>query len=439
MEFLSLDALMKCMGDLGAEQVLCKPLAENDNSKQQVYLGPGFSALNLLPHGSVTADAQPKEPNFKAAIDLHWIDAEGNAQKAPGSQLILYPNYPEVRLSGFLRGCRLAPNEAMRHVRKEQRRFNNGPDGRLLFFGIRPDGSVLTYLALPFSPVANEFQLRAASGAYKRTGVFYELPTHPADDAKRELIDRLRELHRAEWLGGVRLNRHGVAMPYNARNGGGYTLEAQFQIVPNGQAEPDYRGWELKAFSGNRITLMTPEPDGGYYGANGVEAFLRQYGRQINPDTLYFTGIHRIGRKCPGSSLTLVLRGFDTTSGKITDVSGGIELIDSAGTATAAWSFEALMSHWGRKHAFAAYVPFMKRETPDGGREYWYQSPALFGEGTDFAMCLAAMNAGNVVYDPGSKLTGLTGQRTRVKARSQFRVAKNALPSLYSQFYPVPL
>jgi hypothetical protein len=49
-------------------------------------------------------------------------------------------------------------------------------------------------------------------------------------------------------------------------------------ISPNGRSEPDYLGWELKAYSGSRITLMTPEPNGGLYGEKGVAEFLRTYG-----------------------------------------------------------------------------------------------------------------------------------------------------------------
>ena len=46
-------------------------------------------------------------------------------------------------------------------------------------------------------------------------------------------------------------------------------------IIPNGRSEPDYMGWEMKAYSSGRITLMTPEPDGGMYGEAGVKAFVR--------------------------------------------------------------------------------------------------------------------------------------------------------------------
>jgi hypothetical protein len=75
-------------------------------------------------------------------------------------------------------------------------------------------------------------------------------------------------------------------------------------------------GWEVKAYSGSRITLMTPEPDSGYYGKNGVEAFVRKYGRQLPDDVLYFTGTHKVGVNCASSGQTLMLDGFDSSNGK---------------------------------------------------------------------------------------------------------------------------
>ena len=171
-------------------------------------------------------------------------------------------------------------------------------------------------------------------------------------------------------------------MPYTARNGGGYTLEALFGIVPNGISAPDFLGWELKAYSSGRVTLMTPEPDTGYYGTKGVEAFVRKYGRPIANDVLYFTGTHRANEKCTGSGHTLTLRGFDLLARKIVDVDGGIELVDSTKAVSAGWSFKGLIEHWGRKHASAAYVKYEKQDTTPPN--YRYLSPVLLGEGTDF-------------------------------------------------------
>ena len=62
MSIPSLAALLTRFQALGAQRVLCKRLAENDNSKQQVYLGHGFDALNLLPFGAVQSDSSKKQP-----------------------------------------------------------------------------------------------------------------------------------------------------------------------------------------------------------------------------------------------------------------------------------------------------------------------------------------------------------------------------------------
>ena len=79
----------------------------------------------------------------------------------------------------------------------------------------------------------------------------------------------------------------GVPEPCSARNGGGYTLEAELGISPNGYAEPDFMGWEVKQYgvrdferytAKRPVTLMTPEPTGGVYRDEGVEVFLHRFG-----------------------------------------------------------------------------------------------------------------------------------------------------------------
>ncbi|MDP1539904.1 MAG: hypothetical protein Q8L72_04530 [Moraxellaceae bacterium] len=112
----TLDDLLLKLSLLGVQQVLCKPLAENDNSKQQIYLGGSFDVLQMLPFEQVKPYNTGKVPNFKASLHFYWLDGDGKSHLAPHTQLILYPKYPEVRLSGFLRGCTAAPNELMRPI-----------------------------------------------------------------------------------------------------------------------------------------------------------------------------------------------------------------------------------------------------------------------------------------------------------------------------------
>jgi hypothetical protein len=420
---------------LGATRILCKALAENDNSKQQIYLGGSFEALQLLPYREVRAEPGIKSETFKAGVGFSWIDSRGRVVSAPGAQLILYSKYPEVRLSGFLRGCAIAPSEHMRPVPAGQR-ASSGPDGRLLFLATTQTNEVLGYLSLPQESLSAEVEALIRSRRLRTAGVFHELPIKGQKNSRDSLLAKLREIHLAGWHSSRRLDSGGNVIVYKAQNGGGYTLEALLGIVPNGISEPDYLGWELKAHSSGRITLITPEPDTGYYGKHGVEAFVRKYGRALPGDVMYFTGTHQANLRCSASGQTLTVRGFNLLDSKIVDANGGIELLDSSRAVAAGWSFGRLIEHWGRKHAAAAYVKFERQasEPPN----YRYLSPVLLGEGTDFIRYLAALVAGKVVYDPGSKITAAS-TRPKVKARSQFRVRTNELSSLYYQFDRVDL
>lgn len=433
----SLDALITEFRRLGAQRILCKPLAENDNSKQQIYLGGGFSAINILPFSAITETTVGKVPTMKAQIRLSWLNDQLRVALAPGSQLILYPSYPEVRLSGFLRGCPTAPAVHLRPVAAASRKFNNGPDGRLLFLAILPSQEVIAYLALRGSAVAADWEAKRALAPFAAVGVFSEVPLPSAPDSRTLLLAELRRIHAAGWHFSRRAYADGSIKPYKARNGGGYTLEALFGIIPNGRAEPDYLGWELKACGSDRVTLMTPEPDAGYYAEKGVEAFVRQYGRVSDGDAIYFTGLHRVGRACPSTGQTLTLRGFDAASSKITDVNGGIFLIAKGKEYSAGWTFPRLIEHWGRKHALAAYVLYESRENP--GKEYRYKSPVMLGEATSFERFLQALASGLVVYDPAPKVSGASTRTPTTKARSQFRIGRKNLAALYVSFTPEPI
>ena len=437
MTFANIDSLGHRMRELGATRLFCKALAENDNTKQQIYLGGSFELIKLLPHHDIHTDAGFRRPNFKAALNMSWIDDAGNFAEAPGAQLILYPDYPEVRLSGFVRGCPMAPSKLLQPIPKENRKFNNGPDGRVLFFGVSSGGMAYTYLAKAGSPVAIEFLNRKDGGEFRLDGVLWHLPFGHVGNPRDELLSRLRAIRNVGWHHSQRMNSTGQVIVYSAQNGGGYTLEALLGIKPNAKAAPDFMGWEVKAYAGSKVTLMTPEPNVGYYGENGAKAFVRKYGHDAGDDVLYFTGIHRAGQVCNASGQTLRLRGFDSEKRKIVDVDGGIELIDGDQNVSAGWSFQGLIEHWSRKHSAAVYVPYAKKKTVPP--EYQYNSPVLMGEGTDFTLYLGAIAAGLVMYDPGTKVMAASTKKSSVKVRSQFRIPIRNLSSLYSVFEAVEI
>jgi len=427
--FVDKDGLMLFMSEHGAVRILFKCLAENDNSKQQIYLGGSFEALNQIPFGEVSPDnTEGKYPNYKAPLNFYWVSNDGEIEIAPKAQLILYPNYPEVRLSGFLQYCRIAPREQLQPVRAGERRFFNGKDGRVLIFGVCPDGRILAYLAPAETALAMEL-----ISLEDDSSVLTYLESKLMVATKQILKLKIKGIQDRGWITACRMNSQGEIVRYNASNAGGYTLEACLGIIPNGRSEPDWKGWEVKAFTKNKITLMTPEPDAGYYGEYRVEQFVKKYGRIRVTGDFYFTGVHKCGRTNSGTKMKMVLDGYDERTKRIVKVTGGLTLLDSNDEPAAIWTFAKLIEHWGRKHAHAVYVPYIKRNI-QGLIEYQYKNPVMLGEGSDFNNFLMAFNQGIIIYDPASKVFNNDRGNIQTKARNQFRMKASDANVLYSQF-----
>jgi hypothetical protein len=429
-----LTRLLDQMAAHGAARFYAKRLAPNDNSKNQVYLGGGFGALNIIPHGSVESDDSSRAGSVrdraKAMVRFFWLDEDG-LSPAPDAQLILYPKYPEVRMSGFLRGAERAPSVLMK----------SRDEGRVLFFGICPDGRVLGHVVASDDPVARAFD--AAASGLDTTGVFLDLEMlrQGGIDPKEALLAALRHIHAKGWIASQKMGRAGVPEPYSARNGGGYTLEAELGISPNGYADPDFMGWEVKQYgvsdftsyrAKSPVTLMTPEPTGGLYWDEGVAAFLRRYGyadKSGKVDRINFGGVYAASRDLHlETGLMLRLAGYDAVTGKITDLDGGIVLLDRDENIAASWGFRGIISHWNRKHAKAVYVPSLMQFPPP---EYRYGAVVQLCEGTDVLLLLAAVSAGSVYYDPGIKIEAAATEKPVIKRRSQFRVKHSVLETLY--------
>jgi hypothetical protein len=413
----------------GCTRLYAKPLAENDNSKNQVYFGPGFNALNLFPNTGIFPDSSPKNPIFKAKLRFGWLQRNGQIADAPGAQLILYPQYPEVRFSGFLKGCKLAPSDLMagRIV------------GRVLFLGVASNRQIVGFAVGRDSQIAKEF---LSLGLEPKAGIFVELdlPTIPSgDDSRSKLLSELHRVNQLGWIDSKQLDSRGALKPCNAPQCGGFTLEAELGIPKNSDAEPDFFGWEIKQHNvanfdrveAGTITLMTPEPSGGFYKEQGAEAFIRKFGyadKNDVPDRLNFGGVHRVGQRHDTTHLTMKLDGYDAARGRITDADGCIALVSDAGEVAASWVFGKILEHWSHKHSKAAYVPSQCRTAPS--RQYAYGHKVRLAEGTDSLKLLVALAGGEVYYDPGIKLEHAS-TKPEVKRRSQFRVSSKNISALY--------
>jgi hypothetical protein len=229
-------------------------------------------------------------------------------------------------------------------------------------------------------------------------------------------------------------------MPCYAPQCGGFTLEAELGISKNSKSEPDYLGWEIKQFStgkdlnkinSGRVTLFTPEPNGGFYSEEGAEAFVRKYGypdKKGRFDRLNFSMVHKAYKKHTSTNLTLTIIGYDLENKKILNPSGYLALIDAVGNVAASWDFAGLLEHWNRKHNKAAYVPSICKTSPV--RQYRYGSKIMLAQGTDFLLFLGAMASGIIYYDPAVKVENASS-KPHVKQRNQFRVSTKNIGALY--------
>lgn len=426
---MNLESLLKLFDEKGCKKVYVKNLSPNDNSKNQVYLAGSFDLLNVFPINEIISDSSGnwERDRFKASLNFSWITDEGNFSPAPRAQLILYPKYPEIRFSGFLQKSENAPSDLMT-VRLS---------GRLLFLSVSSQGEILGYVTHPDSSIAADFN---GLNGLKDYGVFKVYEIESENNAKENLLKELKRIHNLGWIDSKRLDKDGSILSCLAPNCGGYTLEAELGITPNGYSEPDYLGWELKQFGVSNflktqnaiVTLMTPEPTGGYYKEKGVIEFLRKYGyadRNGREDRINFGGIHKVGMIHPSTKLKMELIGFDSNVGKIKSTDGRIALLDASGLEVATWSFSSLLKHWNRKHNQACYIPSLSQTQPI--RQYRFGNSVILGSGTDFTLLLKEMALGNIYYDPGIKLENATEGVPRTKRRSQFRIKTGNLGNLY--------
>lgn len=437
-----LKTLLKIYSDHNCSKVYVKKLSPNDNSKNQVYFGGSFDILNILPINEIIIDNDDDSENtrYKTKLEFFWVNDEGNLTKAPRAQLILYPQYPEVRFSGFLQNSKGAPSELM----------TSRIDQRLLFLGVSVNRQIVAYVTSPESQLSNEFnQLENLVNV----GIFKEIILEEGLiqlNSKGQLIAELTRIHNLGWIDSKRLDKNKNILTCPASNCGGYTLEAELGIVPNGNSEPDYLGWEIKQFSvkdftklnSSTVTLMTPEPTHGYYVDSGVEEFIRKYGYNDKRGRLArmnFGGVYKIDKTHPLTSLKLIIEGFDSEDKKILNPNGYIGLIDPKDNIAASWSFVTLLKHWNRKHANACYVPSLNRKEefkyPFSKQQYFYGNNIILGSSTEFSFFLSQMVSGNIYYDPGIKLElAIDGNRKQsIKRRSQFRIKSGNLTNLYKK------
>lgn len=439
---LTVEAVRRQMLHRGCNLVLVKVLGRNNNSKQQIWLGNHLNDLAALPFGD--SEARPgsslKKGHtgaiFHSALNFSWLGPSGSCH-APGTKLVYHPQYPEVRLSGFLQGCPEAPKHLMRIEERGKEA------GRLLLIGINPeDRSVFGLVVGADVPLAAAFR----EMHLERRGIleFWPLDAPVSKDPTDLLLSELCGISRRMWIPGQRLKRTGL-VPYTARNGGGYTLEALLGIVSNAESAPDRHGHEIKQFGVGRldrptvaqVTLFDTVPDQGAIRDLGAADFMRKHGYHSPGKARFdFTGRHRLGQTVDKTHTRLELVGYDDQTMEST---GMVALFGPDEELLMGWSFAKMIEHWGRKHALAAYVPSENRASVTEGRsstEYRYGQDVHIGIGTNFNFFLKGLQDRVIMYDPGMHAPEL-GAPGSNKIRHLFRVRNRDLPKLYEAFLNV--
>ena len=159
----SLDKITGSLFGLNVKSIYVKKLAPNDNSKNQPYFGSHLTDLPFIPTSEIVASEttsnkstatknNKRKIKYQASVNIIWLDAEGHTYPAPNSKLIYYPQYPEVRFSGFLKGSSV---NASRWMDPNQ---EGRAEGRWLILGVAVDETVYAYLATPESLLSKELE-----------------------------------------------------------------------------------------------------------------------------------------------------------------------------------------------------------------------------------------------------------------------------------------
>lgn len=430
-----LRAVLRSQGVRTAYVKLLSP--KQDNDKNQIYLGGGLDGVtNLFParievRAASESIAKRKssagQPKLEAQVDFAWLGDNGDRHDAPHTRIIDYFQYPEVRMSGFLKGCEAGP-DALR------RRMLDAFGRRIFVMGTAADGKVLgLVLTERDDPLVADFPdlpLVGAKGVLRVLAVDGEAGVDPADLLQHEIS----AIVRGGWHWS-RINRGGTIAPFAGAQGGGYTLEALLGVAANGNKAPDRHGFEIKSFSGSRISLMTPTPDLGFQGTHSFREFMERYGHAGNKGdgSLRFTGLHKCGIVNAKTGLGMRVTGYDREQDAFGDAGSiAVELFHHAtGEIAAGWSLEKLANCWNAKHASALYITFSSREDDNGQMEYRYCDTWLQGRGTDVWRLLRAIDQGIVFYDPADTIYA----DGRPKVRSQWRINASQLPGAMRLLY----
>ena len=466
----SLAEVQALLTKFGADRALIKLLPKNANDKNQIYWASSFSSLynnfnlTLADRGtsaSLTKDKSTPGTYIPEAVfeSFDWVKRDHSRAKAKCVKVIVYTQYPEARLSGFLTVENTMPQSLSVEYTKA-----NPESSRMLVLARLPGGACLgfVFVGVDATLAAEVSNLPGLDGSKVCKVLDWDL------GLSEKLFSRLATIV-SRPMKGCRLDVHGNTLPFSGTQVCGYTLESALDIVPNSDKCGDVDGIELKTHTQVKVTLFTPEPDFGLYAEpRGFEQFMRKYGYEKDGEDgvkeWRVTGVHKAGKRSSKSGLTLEVREYhvaDANNSKsdwvrnddegrtpfpydpstsLTSKLNAVEvvLIDDTGFVAAGWSLERLMNNWGVKHNEVVYVSATRTQNDDKDeRAAGYEYKVTFAprvhwcRDTSAEKLLEAIKTGVIFLDPAPKL--VPSNSSKNKRRAQWRV--NNIASAVEKLY----
>lgn len=469
--FETLDAVAQQLHILGADRAVLKLLPKNANDKNQVYFASDFGSLynnfdlTLSERGessSMTKYRSTPGSDIPEAVfnKFSWLRRDGTLVRAKNVKVIVYTQYPEARLSGFVTVQNTMPQSLSVGFTKASPEVS-----RLLVLGRLPRGECVAMMVIGIGPslMAEIADLPGLEGS--RVCKLLMLRRAPHE----QLFQRLAK-HVSRLMKGCRLDVSGKTLPFTGTQVCGYTLEHALEIIPNSGKNGDVDGIELKTHTQVKVTLFTPEPDFGLY-ANSFEKFMRTYGYVAENNEIRLTGVHRANQRCSKSGLTLKVIEYRTVkvgekmdwvrdeqgrkkafkydpTTSLTSKMNGVEVVleDDDGLIAAGWSLERLMNNWGVKHNEVVYISAARTDNENvvevaQGFAYnvTFAPDVIWCRETSAERLLLAIANGTIFLDPAPKF--VPGDPAKNKRRAQWRVndITKAVHVLYEKIEPLTL
>lgn len=448
----SIHELTALLSSIGADIAFLKVLPKNANDKNQIYIASDFGVifdlfdLTLSERGESSSETKGRSVPGKRipeAIfnDFVWLKRDQSELKARRVKAIIYTQYPEARLSGLQAIDGSMPPSLSVSFTKLHPHVK-----RLLVLARLPRGKCVGIVCINLTQDF-ESEIKKLPG-FERAPACKRLVVEQNRSA--DLEARLAMIV-GQQLRGCRLDAFGHTLPFSGTQVCGYTLEHALGIVPNSNKDGDLFGIELKTHTKPKVTLFTPEPDGGIY-AKDFSRFMKNYGYKDANGDYRVTGQHRANEICSKSGLTLKVREYRQDSNgefgmhpynpatpltpKLDSVD--VALIDHEGEVAASWSLERLMNCWGAKHNEVVYLNASKMTNPDVS-EYaqGYEHLVIFGEkvmwcrDTTAEKLVNAINEGVIYLDPAPKLHATDPAKNKRRAQWRVNDINKAAYSLY--------